>query len=151
MLAERDQVEEELPMSLEQKANDILDKAKVLAARAKSWADFSIELFDQHHGLVARMFPDPKEREAFFDSPQYQEINQLLLGLLKKFGVEGGASPQKSGRFVVRLPQSLHAALEREAVAEGVSLNQLVVSKLSLTLGRLSNLVHEEAGGGSHG
>ena len=46
-----------------------------------------------------------------------------------------GATPQnKSGRFVVRLPVSLHAALEREAKAEGVSLNQLVVAKLAAQL-----------------
>ena len=69
---------------------------------------------------------------------------------IERFGLVEGATPKKSGRFVVRLPQSLHAALEREAVAEGVSLNQLVVSKLSLTLGRLSHLVCEEAGVGSH-
>jgi len=34
----------------------------------------------------------------------------------------------------VRLPKSLHAALAREAEAEGVSLNQLVVAKLALHL-----------------
>jgi len=39
------------------------------------------------------------------------------------------------------LPRSLHAALEREAVAEGVSLNQLVVAKLSVGLGRMAGLV----------
>src|SRR5204862_3283268 len=99
--------------------------------------------------FFARTFEDPMERQEFFESAQYQEVNKLLLGLMKKFGMEGGATPQKSGRFVVRLPQSLHAALEREAVAEGVSLNQLVVSKLSLTLGRFSNLVCGEAGIGS--
>jgi hypothetical protein len=41
---------------------------------------------------------------------------------------------------VVRLPRSLHAALEREAIAEGVSLNQLVVAKLAVGLGRLAGL-----------
>ena len=35
---------------------------------------------------------------------------------------------------MVRLPISLHAALEREAAAEGVSLNQLVVAKLAAQL-----------------
>ena len=32
------------------------------------------------------------------------------------------------------------AALEREAIAEGVSLNQLVVDKLSVGLGRMAGL-----------
>jgi len=36
-----------------------------------------------------------------------------------------------SGRFVVRLPKSLHARLSTEAEQEGVSLNQFAVYKLS--------------------
>jgi len=39
-----------------------------------------------------------------------------------------------SGKFNVRVPKSLHAALASEAEAEGVSLNQLVVAKLALHL-----------------
>ena len=41
------------------------------------------------------------------------------------------AEPQYSGRFVVRLPQSLHAELSREAEREGVSLNQFVTAALA--------------------
>jgi predicted HicB family RNase H-like nuclease len=37
-----------------------------------------------------------------------------------------------SGKFVVRLPKSLHARLSIEAEREGVSLNQYTVYKLSL-------------------
>ena len=44
----------------------------------------------------------------------------------------------KSGKFLVRLPVSLHAGLEREARREGVSLNQLVVAKLAVALGTLT-------------
>lgn len=36
-----------------------------------------------------------------------------------------------SGRFVVRLPQSLHAELARHAAREGASLNQFVTSSLA--------------------
>lgn len=57
---------------------------------------------------------------------------------MQQTGLVEGATPRKSGRFVVRLPKSLHAALEREAAAEGVSLNQLVVVKLSVGLGKLT-------------
>jgi len=41
-----------------------------------------------------------------------------------------------SGRFVQRLPRSLHAELIAQAEAEGVSLNTLVVSLVSQGLGR---------------
>jgi site-specific DNA-methyltransferase (adenine-specific) len=53
-------------------------------------------------------------------------------------GVVAGATPIKSGKFVVRLPRSLHAALEREADAENTSLNQLVVTKLAVQLDNLA-------------
>jgi antitoxin HicB len=41
-----------------------------------------------------------------------------------------------SGRFVQRVPRSLHAQLIAQAEAEGVSLNTLVVSLISQGLGR---------------
>lgn len=41
-----------------------------------------------------------------------------------------------SGRFVQRVPRSLHAQLVAQAEAEGVSLNTLVVSFVSQGLGR---------------
>jgi antitoxin HicB len=40
-----------------------------------------------------------------------------------------------SGRFVVRLPASLHAQLARQADAEGVSLNQFVGAALAAAVG----------------
>jgi len=59
---------------------------------------------------------------------------------MDRHGLVANGTPKKSGRFVVRLPRSLHAALEREAIAEGVSLNQWIVAKLSVGLGRMSGL-----------
>lgn len=43
-----------------------------------------------------------------------------------------------SGKFVARIPKSVHAKLSSRAKAEGVSLNTLVVSLLSDGLGRKS-------------
>jgi len=121
-------------MSTERKAEYVLEQAKALARTVKSWADFSVAIFDQHNGLVAKTFDDPMERQAFYDSKQYEQVNEILLGLMREFGVEGGATPQKSGRFVVRVPKTLHSVLEIEAKREGISLNQLAVSKLSVPL-----------------
>jgi antitoxin HicB len=44
--------------------------------------------------------------------------------------------PDVSGRFVTRLPKTLHARLFRRARAEGVSLNTLVISMIAEGLGR---------------
>ncbi len=45
-----------------------------------------------------------------------------------------GAEPTKSGKLLVRLPKSMHEALDAEAERESVSLNQLVVAKLAVQL-----------------
>src|SRR5262245_19186889 len=107
-------------MSIQRKADYILEQAKALAPEVKSWVDISLALFDQHEGIVAKTFPDVMEREAFFDSDQHQQVNQLQLNLMKRFGVEGGAVPSKSGRFVVRVPKTVHTRLDIEAKREGV-------------------------------
>jgi HicB family len=121
-------------MSIERKANYILEQAQSLERSVRSWADFAGAFFDQRSGLVAKTFEDAMEREAFFDSEQYEAVNNILLRLMKKFGVAGGATPQKSGRFVVRVPKTVHVALDIEAKREGVSLNHLAVAKLSVPL-----------------
>jgi predicted HicB family RNase H-like nuclease len=41
---------------------------------------------------------------------------------------------QDSGKILVRVPKTIHAALLAEAEQEGTSLNQLILSKLSLQL-----------------
>jgi len=44
-------------------------------------------------------------------------------------------APLPSGKWVQRVPRSLHRRLSQRAKEEGVSLNQLVTSMLSLQLG----------------
>ena len=39
-----------------------------------------------------------------------------------------------SGKIIVRLPKSLHAALEEEAWNEKTSMNALIVAKLAISL-----------------
>ena len=120
------------------KAAKILKSAEQASRSVATWADLSNALFDPVHGLIAKAYPTRAEREAFIKTDEYKKIRQLLADAIHRHGLVEGATPKKSGRFVVRLPTSLHEALEREAGAEGVSLNQLVVAKLAA---QLSNLV----------
>ena len=48
------------------------------------------------------------------------------------------AGKQASGKFVARVPKSVHAKLSSRAKGEGVSLNTLVVSLLAEGLGKKS-------------
>jgi predicted HicB family RNase H-like nuclease len=118
--------------------NQILEEAKDLAKKCKNWADLSNALFDPLDGLVVKHLPIPSDRAAFRKSDAYDKLHKLVEEKMEQTGVVAGSEPTKSGRFVVRVPKSLHLALEREAIAEGTSLNQLVLAKLAA---RLSTLV----------
>lgn len=120
------------------KADRLVKQAEQIARSVESWADLSNALFAPFDGLVTRAYPTPESRKEFIKTPQYKRINELLEEAMDTFGLVEGAMPKKSGRFVVRLPRSLHGALEREAAREGVSLNQLVVAKLAVQLSGLT-------------
>ncbi|MDR2092819.1 MAG: type II toxin-antitoxin system HicB family antitoxin [Azoarcus sp.] len=51
-------------------------------------------------------------------------------------------APTASGRFVTRLPRSIHARLVERARSEGVSLNALVLSMVSEGLGSRARAAH---------
>ena len=122
------------------KETSILEKARKFAATCESWADFSNFLFNPVDGLVATAYLNKEDRASFLRTPEYAMVRQLMADSMERTGLVDGAAPKKSGRFVVRLPPSLHLALEHEAASEGVSLNQLVVVKLAA---RLSDLAVE--------
>lgn len=102
------------------------------AASGKNWMQVSNAFYGLGGRRVA-LFPQQEEREEFERTPEGAKIREMLLRLMKESAELSGDA---SGRFVVRVPKSLHAALQAEAQAEGVSLNQLCVSKLSVELGK---------------
>jgi hypothetical protein len=115
-------------------SESILAKAKNLSDRAKTWADLSNAIFDPASGLIALTFRGCAERRKFRKTETYGALHSLVEQKMRETGVLGGSKTQKSGRFVVRLPRSMHAALELEAAGEGTSLNQLVLAKLAVPL-----------------
>lgn len=116
------------------KYEDILNQAQSIAAQVSSWADLANPLFDPYTGIIPRAFPKRTDRSLFMKSPEYKKIKKLVSDAKRKFGLAEGATPTASGKFVVRVPKSLHESLKAEASKEGVSLNQLVVCKLSTAL-----------------
>lgn len=77
------------------------------------------------------LFPTPSDRARFAKTPQYQKIADLMASLP---GVQGHEPADEASGQRVRMPRSIHAALIEEAKAEGVSLNQLILSKISFQL-----------------
>jgi hypothetical protein len=115
-------------------AIELLKSARHASDSAESWADLSNALFDQRDGLLSKAFSTREEREAFVKSPEYRKLRKLIAQSQTRTGLVEGAAPTKSGKLLVRLPKTMHAALESEAEHEGVSLNQLVLTKLALQL-----------------
>lgn len=117
--------------------SEILKSVKDASDASATWADFANALFDQHEGLLAIAFPTKEARAAFVATPEYKKIRELIEKAQERTGIEKGAAPTKSGKLLVRLPKSMHSALEFEARDEGISLNQLVLTKLALQLSSL--------------
>jgi hypothetical protein len=112
------------------RARQVLAFAERRVHEAADWVELSNNLFGLG-GKATQAFATEAERTAFCKTNEYKRILALLDRLPApeaKELVELAFSA--NGAISVRLPRSVHAALLAEARAEGVSLNQLCVSKL---------------------
>lgn len=118
--------------NIKKNAQALLDLAKTLAdAPGLTWIDANNAIYGPG-GPYAKLFPTKSDRIAFDKTAESKQIDTLIDKL-----PEPPVRPmpkEYSGKFNVRIPKSLHAILVSEAEAEGVSLNQLVLAKLSLHL-----------------
>jgi predicted HicB family RNase H-like nuclease len=101
---------------------------------AKDWHEFWNALFGIT-GRLTELFATRAEREEVAQTPEHEAILAPLDRLQAEEEREPEPPPDAKGRFVLRLPKSLHAALTAEA--EGVSLNQLCVAKRATRLGKV--------------
>src|SRR5436305_585022 len=112
------------------KARQLLGYAEERAGQAADWAELHNALFGLG-GKATELLTTEAERTAFARTAEWKRILALLDGLpppaVKEFGELLATA---NGAISVRLPRSVHAALLAEARAEGVSLNQLCLSKL---------------------
>ncbi len=120
--------------SIEERGRFALDFAKSLASKKVDWITINNALFGPG-GKLTQLFPNIAERAALAGTAAYKELCRLL-DQERDHGIDESATQHAtaSGQTIVRMPKSLHAALLAEAEAEGVSLNQLCVSKLSMQL-----------------
>jgi hypothetical protein len=112
------------------KARQVLEFAERGARESPDWVEFHNALFGLG-GKATAVFSTESERTAFSRTEEYKRILALMDSLPSppsRGFVELLASA--NGAISVRLPRSVHAALLAEAKAEGISLNQLCLSKL---------------------
>lgn len=112
------------------KARQALKFAQRRAQQAADWMELNNALFGVG-GKATELFPTESERAAFVRTAECKQIFGLMDTLpappIKELGELVATA---NGAISVRLPRSVHAALLAEAKAEGVSLNQLCLSKL---------------------
>jgi hypothetical protein len=80
------------------KAKQLVAEAKKIARQADSWISLSNALSDAQEGLIAQYFPDANQRQEFLRSPEYEELNQLLLRTIKRKGLYPRAADRQNGR-----------------------------------------------------
>ncbi len=113
---------------------DLSPKRAVVLVRSK------IETWWNHAVCpMSEMFESKNEAEkqllAGKDYASYQPDLVTVEANVRANWIGGTMAKHKSGKLVVRMPYTLHASLIDEAVEEGVSLNSLIICKLSLMLG----------------
>jgi hypothetical protein len=112
------------------RARQVLEFAQARAEKVADWLELHFALFGVG-GKATELFPTEAERTAFSRTAEYKKLFRLLDGLPRPIEQETRELiSSANGAISVRLPRSVHAALLAEAKAEGVSLNQLCVSKL---------------------
>lgn len=87
-------------------------------------------------GLASDAFRTEAERIAFQRTEEFEKLMELLRNAQKSddSATDAAALAKANGNISLRLPSAIHAALLREAEAEGVSLNQLCLAKLCVQL-----------------
>jgi hypothetical protein len=107
MAASNPDAQPEPRLSIDERATRVLERAKELAGRVESGAEFSHAVFDPQDGLAARAFPTLRERREFTLTKPYAEIYDILRGLMVRFAAASGARPQLSHEQGVRMQRQV--------------------------------------------
>jgi predicted HicB family RNase H-like nuclease len=117
--------------SVKSRAQELLDFARSLQDSGLTWVEANNSIYGPG-GRFVTLFPTKADRMAFARTAESRQLDELIDNLPEPD--VRSSREEYSGKFVVRIPKSLHAALAAEAETEGVSLNQLVIVKLAVQL-----------------
>jgi len=117
--------------TVEDRAKKLLAFARRRVKSAKDWTELHNAIYGVG-GKLVELFPTQKERLAFTRTDHCRAINDLIEQ--RQSTGSPKAAARQNGTVIVRLPASIHTALSAEAEAEGTSLNQLCLAKLSVQL-----------------
>ena len=114
-------------VSITAKASEVQRIARALFHQSPDWVTFFREMLGVN-GVVKSIFSDPKSLAGFETTDEYLEIQQMVAQLRAR---APELRPDEPTRVItVRLPQSLHRSLTKEAHSLHTSVNKLCISKL---------------------
>ena len=125
----------------------IMQVAKDLYQRRPDWVTFFRETLGVN-GAARSVFPAQEDYLKFEQSPAYGEI-QTMVANLRTAKVRGGGKDEATRVITVRLPESLHEALKKEADDHRTSMNKLCISKLLQVLVESENAAASAAAAGT--
>ena len=119
---------------------EIKSAAEKLHADQVDWTVFYREILSLR-GVIRRHFPTKKAMEKFEQSETCREIQRMLADLRKRTNAKKPPMPQdqavanesnneETRVITVRIPKSMHEALQIEAYEHRTSMNKLCISKL---------------------
>ncbi len=73
--------------SFEVKCESILELAQRFRNQGCEWHELSNYVFDSDFGIVAATFPDSETRQRFYNSPEYKQVNEILLNMMREKGI----------------------------------------------------------------
>ncbi len=106
----------------------VLQVAKDLYQRRPDWVTFFRETLGVN-GAARSVFPSQDNYLRFEQTEAYNDI-QTMVANLRTAKVRGGGKDEATRVITVRLPESLHEALKKEADDHKTSMNKLCISKL---------------------
>lgn len=118
---------------LKKRAKELLEHAQKVCAVVDNWSLAHNSIY----GIGAKfgqLFPTIEDRKAYRKLPENKAVQALLDGVRGDSPL-GGEPDDGTTKFLLRLPKAVYAALSHEAEQEGVSINQLILTKVSISLG----------------
>ena len=87
-------------------------------------------------GRLTELFPTESDRAAFMKTKEAEEVAAILESLPEPETKPAHVKmlSEVNGKILVAVPRTIHAALLAEAENEGISLNQLILSKVCVQL-----------------
>jgi hypothetical protein len=117
------------------------ESAKKMLEAGMDAPTFSARFFGPK-GELSQLGETREDRERILGSDIYQWLKERYEELRLRDAAEFEREIKvTSGRLTVAVPRSLHAALKSEAVAEGVSLSELIRLKLSIPYRQMANML----------